>query len=126
QARRERVLRPLREHFRPEFLNRVDEIVIFRRLTDGQLRQITDLLLGETRRRLHARGVAITFAPEAVDWLAHRGHQPEYGARPLRRTIQREVDNPLSRMLLDGELAEGGEVRVEVADGRLVFRAADR
>ncbi|MEU1789323.1 ATP-dependent Clp protease ATP-binding subunit [Streptomyces sparsogenes] len=126
QARSERVLRPLREHFRPEFLNRVDEIVIFRRLTDGQLRQITDLLLGETRRRLHARGVAITFTPEAVDWLAHWGHQPEYGARPLRRTIQREVDNPLSRMLLDGALAEGGEVRVEVADGRLAFRAADR
>lgn len=122
EARREQVLRPLREHFRPEFLNRVDEIVIFRRLTGEQLRQVTDLLLEETRRRLHAQDVAIEFTTEAVDWLARRGHQPEYGARPLRRTIQREVDNRLSRLLLDGRLTAGSRVLVEVADDALNMR----
>ncbi|MFF8387122.1 ATP-dependent Clp protease ATP-binding subunit [Streptomyces kanasensis] len=120
---RDRVLRPLREHFRPEFLNRIDEIVVFRRLAEGQLRQITDLLLEETRRRLRAQHVTVDFAPEAVDWLARRGYEPEYGARPLRRTIQREVDNELSRLLLDGRLSAGGRVAVDVADGRLDFRA---
>ncbi|MFI1966519.1 ATP-dependent Clp protease ATP-binding subunit [Streptomyces pathocidini] len=121
-ARRERVLRPLREHFRPEFLNRIDEIVIFRRLSDEQLRRITDMLLDETRQRLRAQDVAIDFTPVAVDWLAHEGYQPEYGARPLRRTIQREVDNRLSRMLLGGELLAHSRVEVDVEDGKLMFR----
>ncbi|MEV7194506.1 ATP-dependent Clp protease ATP-binding subunit [Streptomyces sp. NPDC093510] len=122
EARREQVLRPLREHFRPEFLNRIDEVVIFRRLTGEQLRQVTDLLLEETRRRLHAQDVGIEFTPEAVDWLARRGHQPEYGARPLRRTIQREVDNRLSRLLLDGKLTAGSRVLVGVEDDALDMR----
>ncbi|GAA4929794.1 ATP-dependent Clp protease ATP-binding subunit [Streptomyces coeruleoprunus] len=121
-AARDRLLRPLREHFRPEFLNRIDEIVIFHRLAEDQLRKITDLLLEDTRRRMRAQGVGVEFAPEAVDWLARRGYQPEYGARPLRRTIQREVDNELSRLLLDGRLSQGGRVRVEVTDGKLDFR----
>ncbi|MGY0489613.1 ATP-dependent Clp protease ATP-binding subunit [Streptomyces sp. WG-D5] len=122
-ARREQVLRPLREHFRPEFLNRVDEIVIFRRLSTEQLARITDLLLDETRRRLRAQDIDVEFTHDAVDWLARRGHQPEYGARPLRRTIQRELDNRLSRMLLDGEIAAGGALLVDVADGDLTVRA---
>ena len=124
EARRERVLRPLREHFRPEFLNRIDEIVVFRSLADEQLRKITDVLLDETRRRLHDQDVDIDFTQPAVDWLAHRGYQPEYGARPLRRTIQREVDNQLSRMLLGGELRPHVRVHVDVdTDGKeLTFR----
>ncbi|MFF8831460.1 ATP-dependent Clp protease ATP-binding subunit [Streptomyces sp. NPDC015131] len=121
-AARERALRPLREHFRPEFLNRIDEIVLFRRLDEDQLRRITDLLLEDTRRRMRAQDVTLDLSPEAVDWLARRGHQPEYGARPLRRTIQREVDNRLSRLLLDGRLPAGGRVLVTVGDGRLAFR----
>jgi ATP-dependent Clp protease ATP-binding subunit ClpC len=122
EARREQILRPLREHFRPEFLNRIDEIVVFRQLTAEQLRLITDLLLERTRRLLHAQGISVEFTDAAVDWLSRQGFQPEYGARPLRRTIQREVDNQLSRLLLDGRIAEGGQVRVDVADGRLAFR----
>jgi ATP-dependent Clp protease ATP-binding subunit ClpC len=121
EARREQILRPLREHFRPEFLNRIDEVVVFRQLSTEQLRQITDLLLEQTRRLLHAQGVAVEFTEAAVDWLAQRGYQPEYGARPLRRTIQREVDNQLSRMLLDGQVGEGSRVTVDVADGQLAF-----
>ncbi|MGW3119370.1 ATP-dependent Clp protease ATP-binding subunit [Streptomyces sp. NPDC001107] len=125
EARREQILRPLREHFRPEFLNRIDEIVVFRQLTGDQLRQITDLLLEKTRRLLQAQGVTVQFTAPAVDWLAERGYQPEYGARPLRRTIQREVDNQLSRLLLDGRVGEGGRVTVDVEDGRLAFRTED-
>ncbi|GAA3847822.1 ATP-dependent Clp protease ATP-binding subunit [Streptomyces sedi] len=123
EERRERVLKPLREHFRPEFLNRIDEIVIFRQLSGAQLREVTDLMLNETRHRLHAQDVAVTFTPAAVDWLAERGYQPEYGARPLRRTIQREVTNELSRRLLRGELIPHTALTVDVADGRLDFRA---
>ncbi|MGW1744349.1 ATP-dependent Clp protease ATP-binding subunit [Streptomyces sp. NPDC002092] len=125
EARREQILRPLREHFRPEFLNRVDEIVVFRQLTGDQLRQITGLLLERTRRLLQAQGVTVEFTAPAVDWLAEHGYQPEYGARPLRRTIQREVDNQLSRLLLDGRVAEGGRVTVDVEDGRLAFQTED-
>ncbi|GAA3732905.1 ATP-dependent Clp protease ATP-binding subunit [Streptomyces tremellae] len=124
QARRERMLRPLREHFRPEFLNRIDEIVVFRPLSDEQLRRITDLLLEETRRRLHAQDITIEFTPEAVDWLARRGHEPQYGARPLRRTIQREVDTPLSRLLLDGTVPRGSRVLATVAGDALSFEEA--
>ncbi|HET9380639.1 MAG TPA: ATP-dependent Clp protease ATP-binding subunit [Streptomyces sp.] len=122
EARREQVLRPLREHFRPEFLNRIDEIVVFRQLTGEQLHTITGLLLEQTRRMLRARNITAEFTDEAVQWLADRGFQPEYGARPLRRTIRREVDNHLSRLLLDGRVAEGDRLTVLVADGHLDFR----
>lgn len=122
EARRDQILRPLREHFRPEFLNRIDEIVVFRQLTEEQLRQITDLLLDRTRRLLHAQGITVDFTDAAVDWLSRRGYQPEYGARPLRRTIQREVDNQLSRLLLDGRVGEGARVTVDVEGERLAFR----
>ncbi|MEU0967677.1 ATP-dependent Clp protease ATP-binding subunit [Streptomyces sp. NPDC005917] len=125
EARREQVLRPLREHFRPEFLNRIDEIVVFRQLSNDQLRQITELLLERTRRMLNAQGITAHFTDAAVNWLAEHGYQPEYGARPLRRTIQREVDNQLSRLLLDGTIREGSEVTVDVEGGRLVFRAGE-
>ena len=101
-------MRRLQENFRPEFLNRIDEVIIFRRLEAEQLRQITELLLEETRRRLHAQDIEVEFTAAGVDWLAEHGYQPEFGARPLRRMIQREVDNRLSRMLLEhGALARG-------------------
>ena len=109
---RNRVMSRLRESFRPEFLNRIDDIIVFRHLDEAQLRQITSLLLEETTRRLHAQDITVDFTTEAVDWLAQRGFQPEFGARPLRRTIQREVDNRLSSMLLDGRLLPGQHVTV--------------
>jgi ATP-dependent Clp protease ATP-binding subunit ClpC len=120
----DRIMRRLRESFRPEFLNRIDEIIVFQRLEEGQLRQITDLLLDETRRRLRAQDVSVTFSPEAVDWLAERGYQPEFGARPLRRTIQREVDDQLSDLLLSGDLRHGGHVEVSAVNGGLQFDVA--
>ncbi|MDG4766267.1 ATP-dependent Clp protease ATP-binding subunit [Solwaraspora sp. WMMD406] len=128
---RQRLLRRLQDDFRPEFLNRIDEIIIFRQLAAAQLRQITDLLLEETRRRLHAQDITIEITDAAADWIAEVGYQPEFGARPMRRTIAREVDNQLSRMLLDGGLRGGQQVVIDVRDGGLHFdvsggRAADR
>jgi ATP-dependent Clp protease ATP-binding subunit ClpC len=122
---REQLMRRLREAFRPEFLNRIDEIVVFRQLDDEQLRQITDLLLDETRRRMRNQDIEVEFTPEAVSWLAERGHKPEFGARPLRRAIQREVDNPMSRLLLDGRVHRGQTVRVVVRDGGLDFEVVE-
>jgi ATP-dependent Clp protease ATP-binding subunit ClpC len=122
----EQLMRRLRESFRPEFLNRIDEIIIFRQLDEAELRQITQLLLEETRRRLHAQHVTLEFTPAAVDWIAEHGYQPEFGARPMRRTIQREVDNQLSRLLLDGQVSPGQVVTVDVADGQLTFTAQDQ
>ncbi len=122
----DQLMRRLRDAFRPEFLNRIDEIIIFRELDQAQLRQITELMLEETRRRLHAQDVTLRFTPAAIDWLTEHGYQPEFGARPMRRTIQREVDNQLSRMLLAGQITPGREVVVEVRDGRLAFEARER
>ncbi|HEY2205335.1 MAG TPA: ATP-dependent Clp protease ATP-binding subunit [Pseudonocardia sp.] len=104
---REPLTAQLRRHFKPEFLNRVDEVVLFRGLAPEQLRAITELLLSQTADRLRAQGVELRLDAAAVDWLAARGHQPEFGARPLRRTIGRELERRLSRMLIGGELAPG-------------------
>jgi ATP-dependent Clp protease ATP-binding subunit ClpC len=120
---RDRLMRRLRESFRPEFLNRIDEIIVFRRLAEDQLRQVADLLLRETSHRLHAQRITVDFSPSAVDWIARRGYQPEFGARPMRRTIQREVDNRLSTLLLNGEVKPGEHVRVDTRDGELVLTA---
>jgi ATP-dependent Clp protease ATP-binding subunit ClpC len=128
QPLRDRIMARLRESFRPEFLNRVDEIIVFRQLDEHQLRQITELLLEQTIRRLRAQGVTVDFTSEAVEWLARRGYQPEWGARPLRRTIQREVDNQLSSMLLDGRLTPGQHLTVAREGDALAFlvRAGQR
>ncbi|MGK5740750.1 ATP-dependent Clp protease ATP-binding subunit [Micromonospora sp. URMC 103] len=118
---RDRLMRRLQENFRPEFLNRIDEVIIFRRLEAAQLRQITELLLEETRRRLHAQDIEVDFTTAGIDWLAEHGYQPEFGARPLRRVIQREVDNQLSRMLLESAISPGQRVTVDARDGALAF-----
>jgi ATP-dependent Clp protease ATP-binding subunit ClpC len=116
---RDQVMRRLQEALRPEFLNRIDEIVVFQRLDSTQLERITDLMLDETRRRLRAQGIEVEFTPEAVSRLAERGFEPRFGARPLRRAIQREVDNRLSRLMLDGRVSSGHRVRVVLRDGDL-------
>jgi ATP-dependent Clp protease ATP-binding subunit ClpC len=122
---RDRLMRRLRDSFRPEFLNRIDEIVVFRQLESEQLQEITRLLLEETRRRLAARDVAVTFTDGAVAWIADRGSEPQFGARPLRRAIRREVDNPLARLLLDGRVGAGRHVVVDVRDGALDLTVED-
>jgi ATP-dependent Clp protease ATP-binding subunit ClpC len=122
---RDRLMRSLRDYFRPEFLNRIDEIIVFRRLDSEQLRQITELLLEETKRRLHAQDVTVTFTPAAVELIARRGYQPEFGARPMRRVIQRDVDTALSEMLLRGALNPGQAVTVDAREGELTFETTE-
>ncbi|WP_405975398.1 ATP-dependent Clp protease ATP-binding subunit [Streptomyces sp. NBC_00988] len=120
---RETVMPVLNQHFRPEFLNRIDEIIVFRGLERAQLRDIVDLLLEHTRRRLHAQDVTLEVSDAAADLLANLGYQPDFGARPLRRTIQREVDDRLADMLLAGELNAGDQARVDASDGTIEISA---
>ncbi|MGW5233265.1 ATP-dependent Clp protease ATP-binding subunit [Streptomyces nodosus] len=116
----------LQAHFRPEFLNRIDEVIVFHSLSRQDLVQIVDLLLEGTRRRLRAQQVALEVTEAAEEWLADRGYQPEFGARPLRRTIQTELDNRLSNMLLDGTLDPGDTVIADVVDDELALRLKPR
>jgi ATP-dependent Clp protease ATP-binding subunit ClpC len=115
----------LRHTLRPEFLNRIDEIIVFRALTKEQIVDIAWLLLERTRRRLHAQDIEVEFTDEAVNLLAEEGYDPEFGARPLRRTIQRKVDNHLSRMLLEGSLNPGDKVKVDAEEGGLTFEVLE-
>jgi ATP-dependent Clp protease ATP-binding subunit ClpB len=116
-----RVLEAVRRHFRPEFLNRVDDIIVFERLSQQDLRQIVDIQLEEMRRRLQARRIDLVFDDAALDLLAERGYDPVYGARPLKRLIQTEVADALARGLLDGTFSEGDSIKVGVAHGELTF-----
>jgi ATP-dependent Clp protease ATP-binding subunit ClpC len=104
---------------RPEFLNRIDEIVLFRKLEKAQLRQIVSLLLGATRARLGARDITLEVTEAAIDWMADNGYEPEYGARPLRRVIQRNVDDRIADLLVAGTLADGGTVTLDAPAGTL-------
>ena len=120
---RESVLADLRSHFRPEFLNRVDDVVLFSPLGEAEVLAIARLLVDGLNARLASRRVRLDFTPEALARLADRGFDPVYGARPLRRLLQREVETPLARMMLSGEVPEGASVEVSLAKtGALVFR----
>jgi ATP-dependent Clp protease ATP-binding subunit ClpB len=114
------VLDELRRTFRPEFVNRLDEIIVFRPLSKAQLERIVDLQVAQLERRLQDLKVRVEVTPEARAWLAQEGYSPDYGARPLRRLIQRLVENALSRMVLRGELREGDVAVVTVRGGNLV------
>ncbi|TFC21763.1 ATP-dependent Clp protease ATP-binding subunit [Cryobacterium glucosi] len=124
KALRDRVMGKLREAMRPEFLNRLDEIVLFRKLDAPELHDIVRMLLAGTRTRLAAQGFALTVSEDAIDWIATRGYEPEYGARPLRRVIQRELDDKIADLLVGSDLLASTGVDVSVADGALVVAAA--
>jgi ATP-dependent Clp protease ATP-binding subunit ClpC len=113
--------RLLRTTLRPEFVNRIDEVILFRSLDEEQIAQIARLFLDHTSRRLKAQGVGIEFTDAAVALVADEGFDPEFGARPLRRAIQRRVDNVLSRMVLDGSLERGDSLIVGAGEGKLGF-----
>jgi ATP-dependent Clp protease ATP-binding subunit ClpB len=119
QRMREQVLDALRRHFRPEFLNRVDEIVVFRALTEAELEKIVDIQLDGLRRRLAERRVTLEVTEAAKAYLARVGYDPVFGARPLKRVIQREVETPVARLIVSGKLPDGGTVRVDVVGDAL-------
>jgi ATP-dependent Clp protease ATP-binding subunit ClpC len=114
---REPLLGAVRAHFRPEFLNRIDDIVLFHALGSAELRAITRLMLAGTAQRLGAQQITLRVTDAAVDWLAERGHQPELGARPLRRTINRELERKLARMIIGDRAGAGQRVVVDVDGG---------
>jgi ATP-dependent Clp protease ATP-binding subunit ClpB len=111
----------MRDVFRPEFLNRIDELVEFKPLTREQLAEIVELQLGRLRARLAERGIGLELTDAAKEAVAEAGWDPQYGARPLKRALQRLVENPLAARLLQGEFAEGDVVRVDAEDGELTF-----
>ncbi len=121
ETMKERVLAEMKKTFRPEFINRIDEIIVFHQLTEEQLRQIVDLLVKDLQERLAERKLNIELTEKAKSWLAKEGYDPVYGARPLRRAIERYVENPLSAKLLKGEFGEGDTVKVDLVDGGLTF-----
>lgn len=121
ERRRERVMAALHQRFRPEFLNRIDEIILFHGLTREHLAQIVDIQVRHLQGLLAGRQVRLELSDAARQWLAEQGYDPAYGARPLKRVIQRQVQDPLALKLLQGELKEGDYVRVDARDGRLVF-----
>ena len=118
---RKKVMAELRAHFRPEFLNRVDDIVLFRPLTLAELKRIVDLQLGLLRVRLAERNIEIELTDAAKEHIARESYDPVYGARPLKRFLQRQVETPLSRKLIAGEITDGSHVTVECKAGELIF-----
>ncbi len=118
---KERVLAEMKKTFRPEFINRIDEIIVFHQLTEEQLRQIVDLLVKDLQERLSDRRLSVELSDKAKSWLVKEGYDPVYGARPLRRAIERYVENPLSTKLLQGEFGEGDTVGVDLGDNGLTF-----
>ncbi|MDF3073984.1 MAG: clpB [Alphaproteobacteria bacterium] len=118
---REQVMDVVRKSFRPEFLNRLDEILLFDRLSREQMTGIVDIQLARLRKLLEERKIDLKLDDKALAWLANRGYDPVYGARPLKRVIQRDLQNPLATMLLEGSIEDGKPIDVTVRDGRLVI-----
>jgi ATP-dependent Clp protease ATP-binding subunit ClpB len=123
QQMRERVLDALRRQFRPEFLNRVDEVVVFRALTEAELGRIVEIQLEGLRKRLTERRITLEVTETARAWLARVGYDPVFGARPLKRAIQREVETPVARLIVAGKVRDGDTVRVDVAGDALRVEA---
>jgi ATP-dependent Clp protease ATP-binding subunit ClpB len=115
------VMEIVQQNFRPEFINRIDDIVVFRPLGTEQIRSIVEIQLNYLRKRLLDRNMEILLDDRALDTLAEAGFDPVYGARPLKRAIQQDVENPLAQRILAGEFGPGDAVRVSARDGQLVF-----
>ncbi len=118
---REKVLEELRYHFRPEFLNRIDEIIVFKPLTMKELFQIIDLLVASINKRLAERNISIELTEKAKEHLVKLGYDPAYGARPLKRTLQKHLETPLANLIIKGEIKDGQRVMVDLKDGKLEF-----
>jgi ATP-dependent Clp protease ATP-binding subunit ClpB len=121
---RSRVMEAVRAHFRPELLNRIDEIVIFQPLGLNQIKEIVEIQLGGLRNRLAERKISLELTEPAAELLAREGFDPVYGARPLKRAIQKEIVQPLAVRLLRGDFADGDTIVVDLRDDALEFRRA--
>ena len=115
------VMEELRRHFRPEFLNRVDETIVFHSLSEDHLKDIVEIQLAGLRKRLAERRIELVLTDQARAFLVRSGYDPSYGARPLKRAIQREIETPLARRILGGEVQDGQRVSVVEEEGALRF-----
>jgi ATP-dependent Clp protease ATP-binding subunit ClpB len=115
----ERVLGAVRDEFRPEFLNRIDDVIVFDKLSREDLREIVEIQMGSLRKRLEARGIDLQVSAEALDLLAERGYDPVYGARPLKRVLQKDMADPIATAILQGRFGDGDSIEVSVDDGEL-------
>ena len=121
EAARDQVMEVVRRSFRPEFLNRLDEIILFNRLGRNEMKRIVDIQLKHLQKLLEDRKIVLKIDDTAKSWLANTGYDPVYGARPLKRVIQRHLQNPLATMLLSGAIKDGDTVEASVRDGQLVI-----
>ncbi len=128
EAMKEAVMEEMRRHFRPEFLNRVDEIIVFHALSEEDLKQIVEIQLGRLRARLADRHIMLELTDAARANLVHTGYDPHYGARPLKRAIQKKIETPLGRLLIQGAIKDGQLVKVDAAtdSGDLAFTVESR
>ncbi|HKM26121.1 MAG TPA: AAA family ATPase, partial [Thiopseudomonas sp.] len=122
EAQRAAVMDAVGQHFRPEFINRIDELVIFEPLGTEQIAGIADIQLGRLRQRLTERELRFELTPEALEKLVAEGYDPIYGARPLKRAIQRWIENPLAQQILSGEFEPGHTIQATLVDGEIVFK----
>ncbi len=125
EGRTRLVMEALRQHFRPEFLNRVDEIIIFDRLSDEDLKKIVEIQLRRLTKRLEQQKITLELSDAAKELIAHEGYDPVYGARPLKRAIQKEILDPLSLEILEGKIREGQHIRADAKKGKLTFESVD-
>src|SRR5271163_1500580 len=123
-AVRDQVMAEVRAHFRPEFLNRVDEIILFHRLKRDQMAHIVDIQIGRLQKLLEDRKITLALDAKAREWLAEKGYDPAYGARPLKRTIQKSVQDPLAELILSGRIKDGEKIKVSAGRDGLVFNGA--
>ena len=121
---RDQVMAEVRAHFRPEFLNRVDEIILFHRLKREQMGHIVDIQFAHLRKLLEERKIALALDGKARDWLADKGYDPAYGARPLKRVIQKSVQDPLAELILSGRIKDGETVKISSGRDGLIFNGA--
>ena len=122
ESARESVMADLRDHFRPEFLNRIDDTVLFKPLSLEEITEIVDLLLNALNKRLEDRKISVVFTDSAKKWIGEKGYDPTYGARPLKRFLQKQVETQLARALVAGEVEEGSEVAFSVKDDELIMK----
>jgi ATP-dependent Clp protease ATP-binding subunit ClpB len=112
------------EGFRPEFINRIDEVIVFHQITRDQMKNIVDIQINRLRPRLAERHITLRLSDSAREQLADMGYDPQYGARPLKRVIQREVENRIAHAILDGTVRDGDTVEIDAKGGKLVLETA--
>ena len=119
---RKKVLDLMQDSFKPEFLNRVDEVIMFHALTKEQIREIVELQLAEVEARLKEKKISLSISNKAKDYLAEKGFDPTYGARPLKRVIQNKLLDELALQIIEGKIKEKAKVKVDLKDGKIFFK----